>query len=227
MFTLKKGILVSQIVILCLLGLAIAFVAITSYVNKQWSWSELPEIPEIAQMRKVPETKLNFAGWTTVTQKEMEINNYPWSFQLIEKQGEDAVLVALKAQKYFKDQPEVEWTDLKGLERWQSDYLTTLKFPSTIKPNHSITARWFQAWNDKTYAVVQWYAWPGGGHHTVPQWFLVDQKAQLRDERVPWVAVSIKIPMEALGSLKDMEPMAKSLGQEVQKTLEKQVFIVK
>ena len=61
----------------------------------------------------------------------------------------------------------------------------------------------------------------------LPQWFLVDQKAQLRDERVPWVAVSIKIPMEALGSLKDMEPMAKSLGQEVQKTLEKQVFIVK
>ena len=55
MFTLKKGILVSQIVILCLLGLAIAFVAIPSYVNKQWSWSELPEIPEIAQMRKVPE----------------------------------------------------------------------------------------------------------------------------------------------------------------------------
>ena len=72
MFTLKKGILVSQIVILCLLGLAIAFVAIPSYVNKQWSWSELPEIPEIAQMRKVPETKLNFAGWTTVTQKEIE-----------------------------------------------------------------------------------------------------------------------------------------------------------
>ena len=158
-------------------------------------------------MKKVPETKFNFAGWTTVTQKKMSVHDYPWSFQLIEKPGEDTILVALKAQKYFKDRPEVEWSDLEGLEQWKSDYLTTLKFPSTIKPNNLITARWFQAWNDTTYAVVQWYAWPGGGSPKSSRWFLADQKAQLRGERVGWVAVSIKIPMEALGSLKDMEPL--------------------
>ena len=225
MFKFKKGILISQIVILCLLGLAITFVAIPSYLSQQWSWTEIPFVAEIAQMKKVPETKFNFAGWTTVTQKKMSVHDYPWSFQLIEKPGEDTILVALKAQKYFKDRPEVEWSDLEGLEQWKSDYLTTLKFPSTIKPNNLITARWFQAWNDTTYAVVQWYAWPGGGSPKSSRWFLADQKAQLRGERVGWVAVSIKIPMEALGSLKDMEPLAKSLSQEVQKTLETEVFI--
>ncbi len=226
MFKFKKGIFISQIVVLCLLSLAIVFVAIPSYFSQQWSWSQLPLVPEVAQMRTIPETKLNFTGWTTVAQKQMSLNNYPWSFQLIEKPGEDIVLVALKAQKYYKDQPEVEWVDLQGIEKWKSDGYKTLEFPSEIKPNHSITARWFQAWNDKTYAVVQWYAWPGGGHHAPSQWFLADQKAQLKEKRVPWVAVSIRIPMGALGDLKDMESLAKPLAQEVQKTLEKDVFIV-
>ncbi|WP_243397441.1 cyanoexosortase B system-associated protein [Crocosphaera subtropica] len=102
-----------------------------------------------------------------------------------------------------------------------------LKFLSTRQPNHSITARWFQAWNNKTYAVLQWYAWPGGGHYAPYQWFLADQKAQLKHKRVPWIAVSIKIPMEPLGNLEDMESLAKSLGQEVQKTLEQEIFIDK
>ena len=225
MFKFKKGLFTSQIVILCLLGLGIIFVAIPSYFQQNWSWSDLPRVPEVTQMRNLPETQLNFAGWTTIAQKGRSINSYPWSFQLIEKPGQNAVLVALKGQKYYKDNPEVEWVDLEGVERWKSDSYKTLKFPSEIKPNQTITARWFQAWNNKTYAVVQWYAWPGGGHHSPSQWFLADQKAQLKDKRVPWVAVSIKIPMAALGDLKDMEPVAKSLAQEVQKTLEKEIFV--
>ncbi len=227
MFKIKKGLFISQVVILCLLGLAILFVAVPNYFTQQWSWSELPRVPEVSQMRKIPETPLDFTGWTTVGQKELSINNYPWSFQVIEKPGQKPVVVALKGQKYYKDHPEVEWVDLQGVEKWKSDSSQTLKFPSTIEPNHSITARWFQAWNQKTYAVVQWYAWPGGGHYAPSQWFWADQKAQLKDQRVPWVAVSIKIPMEALGNLRDMESLAKSLSQEVQKTLEKKVFMDK
>lgn len=225
MFKFKKGLFTSQIIVLCLLSLGIIFVAIPSYFSQNWSWSDLPRVPEVAQMRNIPKTQLNFAGWTTIAQTQRSINNYPWSFQLIEKPGHNAVLVALKAQKYYKDNPEVEWVDLEGIERWKTDSYKTLKFPSAIKPNQTIAARWFQAWNEKTYAVVQWYAWPGGGHHTVSQWFLADQKAQLKSQRVPWVAVSIKIPMAPLGDFKDMETVAKSLAQEIQKTLEKEVFI--
>lgn len=225
MFKFKKGLFTSQIVILCLLGLGIIFVAIPSYFQQNWSWSDLPRVPEVAQMRNLPKRELNFAGWTTITQKGRSINNYPWSFQLIEKSGYNGVVVAFKGQKYYKDNPEVEWVDIEGVERWKSDSYKILEFPSETKPNQTITARWFQAWNDKTYAVVQWYAWPGGGHHAPSQWFLADQKAQLKDKRVPWVAVSIKMPMEPLGDLKDMEIVAKSLAQEVQKTLEKKIFI--
>ncbi|WP_198648323.1 cyanoexosortase B system-associated protein [Cyanothece sp. BG0011] len=227
MFKLKKGLFISQLVILCLLGLAIIFVAVPSYFSQQWSWSDLPRVPEVAQMRQIPETPLNLTGWTTIGQEKLSINNYPWSFQIIEKPGQKPVVIALKGQKYYKDHPEVEWVDLQGIEKWKTDSYQTLKFPSTINPNHSITARWFQAWNNKTYAVVQWYAWPGGGHYAPYQWFLADQKAQLKDKRVPWVTVSIKIPMEALGNLEDMESLGKLLGQEVQKTLEKEVFIDK
>ncbi|MEL4896279.1 cyanoexosortase B system-associated protein [Crocosphaera sp. Alani8] len=226
MFAFKKGILIAQIMILVLFSLVIIFVAVPSYLNQEWSWSKLPRVPEVAQMREIPNTKLNFSGWTTISQREMSINNYPWSLQLIEKPGEEVVFVALKGQKYFKDQPEVEWTDLELMERWKREGVKTLEFPSEINPNNSVTARWFQAWNDKTYAVVQWYAWPGGGHHAPSQWFLVDQKAQLRKKRVPWVAVSITIPMEALGSLKDKEALARPLAQEVQKTLEKEIFTI-
>ncbi len=225
MFKFKKGLFTSQIVILGLLSLAIVFIALPSYFTQKWSWSELPGVPEVAQMRKVPDTQLNFPGWTTVTQKKLSLNNYPWSFQMIEKPGQDPIVIALKAQKYYKDHPEVEWVDLEGVERWKNDGYKTLKFSSETQPNGSVTARWFQAWNDKTYAVVQWYAWPGGGHYAPLQWFLADQKAQLKDKRVPWVAVSITIPMEALGNLKDMESLAKSLSQQVQTTLEKEVFV--
>jgi cyanoexosortase B-associated protein len=223
----KKRILLSQIVILCLLGLAIIFVAIPSYFTQKWSWSDLPSVPEIAQMRKVPETELTFSGWTTITQKKMEIGDYPWSFQVVEKPGQDPIVIGIKAQKYYKDHPQVEWVDIEGLEKWKTDSHQTLKFPSTINPKNSVSANWFQAWNNNTYGVLQWYAWPGGGNYAPSQWFWADQKAQIHGKRVPWAVVSIKIPMEPLGELKDIESVAKSLAQEVQKTLEKEVFVVK
>lgn len=223
----KKGILISQIIVLGLLGLTIIFVAIPGYFSPQWSWSELPRVPEVNQMRNVPKTSLNFEGWTTVTQQEMPLNNYPWSFQVVQKPGEDPIVIALKAQKYYKDSPEVEWVDLQGLEKWKTDNHQTLKFPSPTNPKNLVKTHWFKAWNTKTYGILQWYAWPGGGHYSPSRWFLADQKAQLNQKRVPWVAVSLKIPMSPLGELKDIESVAESLATEVQKTLEQDVFVVK
>ena len=223
----KKGILISQIIVLGLLGLTIIFVAIPGYFSPKWSWSELPRVPEVNQMRNVPKTSLNFEGWTTVTQQEMSLNNYPWSFQVVQKSGEDPIVIALKAQKYYKDSPEVEWVDLKGLEKWKTDNHQTLNFPSPTNPKNLVRTHWFKAWNQKTYGIIQWYAWPGGGHYRPSRWFLADQKAQLNQKRVPWVAVSLKIPMSPLGELKDIESVAESLATEVQKTLEQDVFVVK
>lgn len=226
MFKQPKGIFLSQLIILGLFSIAIIFVAVPSYLTGQWSWLELPRVPEIAQMRQIPTMELSFAGWNTVLQKKITLSNNHWSFQVIEKSNQEPVTVALMPQDYYQDFPQVEWVDLQGLENWQTDEYKTLKFSSETGKKNSVTARWFQAWNKKTYAVIQWYAWPGGGHYSPTQWFFADQKAQLKGQRVPWIVVSIKIPMEPLGELADIEPMAKSLGQTVQNTLEKQVFQV-
>ncbi|MEM8778985.1 MAG: cyanoexosortase B system-associated protein [Cyanobacteria bacterium P01_G01_bin.49] len=226
MFKEKKGIFLSQIIILGLLSLVIVFVALPGYLTGQWSWSELPRVPEIKQMRTITKTELSFPGWETVIQKEIIISGRRWSFQVIEKPGQDPVTVALMPQNYYKDYPQVEWVDLKNLENWQTDDYQSLKFPSNTQPQHLVTAQWFQAWNKETYGVLQWYAWPGGGHYAPSQWFLADQKAQLQGKRVPWVVVSIKIPMEPLGNLKDIEPVAESLAETVQTTLEKEIFHV-
>ncbi|MGK7941367.1 MAG: cyanoexosortase B system-associated protein [Crocosphaera sp.] len=226
-FKAKKGILISQIIVLGFLGLAIIFVAIPGYFSSQWSWSELPRVPEVNEMKLVPKTQLNFKGWTTVAQKEMSVNNYPWSFQVIQKSEQDPIVIALKAQKYYQDSPEVEWVDLQGLEKWKTDDHQILKFPSQTNPKNLVNGHWFKAWNRKTYGILQWYAWPGGGHYSPSRWFWADQKAQLNQKRVPWVAVSLKIPMSPLGELKDVESIAKDLAIEVQKTLEQDVFVVK
>ncbi|MDJ0509098.1 MAG: cyanoexosortase B system-associated protein [Crocosphaera sp.] len=222
----KKGILISQIIVLALLTLAIIFVAIPGYFSTKWSWSDLPRVPEVSQMKQVPKTQLNFENWTTITQKEVPLNNYPWSFQVVEKPGQDPIVIALKAQKYYQDSPEVEWADLQGLEKWKTDNHQTLKFPSSTNPKNLVKAHWFKAWNKKTYGILQWYAWPGGGNYRNSRWFLADQKAQLSQKRIPWVAVSLKIPMSPLGELKDVESIAESLATEVQKTLEKEVFVI-
>ncbi|MEA5512209.1 cyanoexosortase B system-associated protein [Crocosphaera sp. UHCC 0190] len=227
MLKFKKGIFLSQIVILCLLSLAIIFVALPSYFTGKWSWSDLPPVPEIDQMRKIPKAPLNFPGWQTITQKEIRISKDRWSFQVIEKPGQEPITVAMMPQNYYKNHPQVEWVDLQGVEKWKPDNYKTLKFSSDTDPKNSVTARWFQAWNNNTYGVLQWYAWPGGGHYAPSQWFWADQKAQLHRKRVPWIVVSIEIPMEPLGELKDIEPLAKSLGQTVQTTLEKDIFDVK
>jgi len=75
------------------------------------------------------------------------------------------------------------------------------------------------AYRQQTFAVVQWYAWATGGHPTTRQWFWVDQVAQLKRQRVPWIAVSIQIPMEPLGDLAEIQAIAESLSQTVQATL--------
>jgi cyanoexosortase B-associated protein len=88
----------------------------------------------------------------------------------------------------------------------------------------SVKARFFRAWNQQTFAVVQWYAFNNGGHFSPANWFWQDQLAQLSDRRVPWVAVCLKIPIEPLGELKDAQSVAESLAKTVQTQLNNTVF---
>lgn len=71
----------------------------------------------------------------------------------------------------------------------------------------------------QTYAVMQWYAWPGGGSPSPSRWFVADRIAQLSNLRAPWVAVNLLIPIEPLGNIDQVEATAQSLGEEVQTAL--------
>jgi cyanoexosortase B-associated protein len=120
--------------------------------------------------------------------------------------------------------PYVEWTGIDGLEKWKKDKINTL----TVKTDRqsSVKARFFKAWNRQTFAVIQWYAWPGGGKPHASDWFWRDQLAQFRGQRTPWIAVNVKLLIDPLSSLADQETFAQSIIDQVQTALETQVFLV-
>ncbi len=121
--------------------------------------------------------------------------------------------------------PAVEWVDVRGTEGWQEQEVQSLTFTATVGDRQApVTARFFRAAAARTYAVVQWYAWPTGGHASPLAWFWRDQWAQLRRQRQPWVAVYLKIPMRAQSELESMQPLAESLAQDVQAALMADIF---
>jgi hypothetical protein len=124
-----------------------------------------------------------------------------------------------------------------GLSSWtktrfsqpNSDSYRDLKF--SIEDNSqslNVTARLFRAWNDKqTFAVVQWYARPDGGHYSPANWFWADRAAQLQERRLPWIAVCLKYPIQPLGELDRVEAELKALASEIQQTLVRSAFTEK
>jgi cyanoexosortase B-associated protein len=123
--------------------------------------------------------------------------------------------------------------DIDGLVKWQTDSYTKVQFEvekslsdksaGTAKPttpSAKVEARFFRAWTQRrTVAVLQWYAWSGGGNPAPSHWFFADQLAQLRRNRVPWVGVCLQIPIEPLGDIEASRPFAESLGKIVQSAL--------
>jgi cyanoexosortase B-associated protein len=71
----------------------------------------------------------------------------------------------------------------------------------------------------QTVVVAQWYAFDDGGHFSTAHWFWRDQWAQLRHQRVPWVAVSLRLPVDPSSTLDDVTPQVTELSQAVQTSL--------
>lgn len=134
-------------------------------------------------------------------------------------------IVLLMPQKHGHDRPQVEWTDLQGSQNWTIDRRQSLDFAITPGAKPHITARWTRSWRPNpdgslaTFALLQWYAWPGGGHSSPNRWFWQDWHAQGDDRRVPWVAVCVMLPLEPLGDPAPLWPIAQSLGQAISQQL--------
>jgi len=156
------------------------------------------------------------------------------------------ILLMLRPQTWHRDLPQVDWMDIHGARGWTEDDDRTLKFsvpiasetaqgitlgtasgtasgtvPETTPKTTQIEARFLRGWTpEKTYAVLQWYAWENGGHPAPSQWVWAEQGSQLRNrQHLPWVAVSLLIPMRPLSEIAAVQPQAEALGQLVQAAL--------
>ncbi|MDX2214415.1 MAG: cyanoexosortase B system-associated protein [Oculatellaceae cyanobacterium bins.114] len=236
----RRSPLFSILIALFLLAIATAGV-IPGYFTQQWSWNTLPDVPHLSQLKSLQTDGLTIPGWETLHQERVEIGGHKWSVQEIrslqtkpEENQQAPILVMLRPQTWNRDQPQVDWMDINGVQRWTADSQRRLKFTVNDLSETdnaqdqwiSINARFLRGWNQRqTYAVLQWYAWSTGGDAAPTQWFWADQLTQWRDRhRMPWIAVSVLIPIRPIGNIDTAEATAKSLGQTIQATLMANVF---
>lgn len=117
--------------------------------------------------------------------------------------------------------------DLDGVYRWEVEEEQRRQVIVPLYPGTSIPleVRWLQTRTQRqTYAVMQWYAWPQGGHPAPSRWFWLDRQAQLTGKRVPWIAVSLILPMPLFRRLSDYQALSESLAQSVQQALLREAF---
>ena len=211
------------IVLSIFLGLLILVGVLPGYwQGGKWSWSDLAKIENVEQLRQVQKKGITIPGWEIKAQREVPINDKKWSFQLMVKNNQEVILLLLP-QTYYLDKPEVEWTDLNGMRGWKNDSYQKLTF--TLSSGKTIETLFLRAWNqNKTFAVVEWYAWKSGGGFAPKTWFWADLLAQLQKRRVPWVAVCVRIPIEPLGNIEIVRPLAQSIAKEVHTILSENIL---
>jgi cyanoexosortase B-associated protein len=232
-----KGQQWSQIVVLILLLLLLGVGAVPGYLTGKWQWKQPPPVTQLKELKNLRKVGLTIPEWKTIQQSETPVGEHKWSLQILQPKDSDVeAILLLFPQNGFKDQPEIEWTDVDGWgkSRWGTWDLAqyraaefTVKQPSSPDSNRitKVKARFFRATTQQqTFAVLQWYAMPDGGTSSPFQWFMVDQLAQWQKKRVPWVAVSILIPIEPFGQVETSWPKLESLGEKVQAALMTVVF---
>lgn len=224
--------------VLALLALLIAVSALPYYAGG-WPWASPPDVPHVAALKALRQQGLALPGWETQEQTQISLGGHEWSVQefVPTPSAPDAVnpisqaALLLRPQVWHADQPEVEWLDIRGSQQWTVDSRQRLTFTvptleqvtseQTSPTIAQLTADFFRAWNpSQTYAVLQWYAWPTGGHPAPSRWFWLDQKAQWQhQQRLPWVAVSLLIPIPPLDDIRPYREPAASLAETVQQAL--------
>ncbi|MEL6813557.1 MAG: cyanoexosortase B system-associated protein [Cyanobacteria bacterium J06598_3] len=186
--------------------------------------------------------KLGGQSWS-IQQFAADRNSRDPAVQASLKRQLTSLVLLLRPQVYGADQPTVEWLDVKGSQGWETDSYQKIAFDLTLQNEGDsrskstenidqngrtvrINTDFFRAWSkEQTYAVLQWYAWPTGGSPSPAKWFWADQKVQWRrHQRMPWVAVSLWLPIEPLGDISPYQDLAKSLGKSVHQTLAQTAF---
>lgn len=225
-------------VVIVLFLLAIALIGVVPrYFTGEWVWTKPPQVITIRQLQNLKTEGLALANWQTLEHQLAPIGGNEWSIQALKAKDPteqanqdnalDRAILLLLPQKWHTNQPQVEWMDINGWQRWTTDSVRQVQFTaapsiaSTTQRTASVKARFLRGWTQQqTYAVLQWYAWTDGGSPDPGDWFWVDRISQWRSHhRMPWVAVSVLIPIEPLGNIEEIQPFITSLGQSIQSTL--------
>ncbi|MGK7921678.1 MAG: cyanoexosortase B system-associated protein [Trichodesmium sp.] len=226
---LSKGILLLFLLIILVVGAA------PGYITGKWSWKNTPQFSNFRDLRQIREDGLTISELETISHRQLEIADHKWLLQTVKKDNQSVVLLIL-IPNGPRDQPQVEWMDINGFNRWKTDSYQRVKFTLETsdsdngtgeleKQSANIEARFLRGWtNEQTYAVMQWYAWSGGGSPEPGDWFWTDRLAMISKKRVPWVAVSILFPIEPLADIDEYLPELKSIGQKIQVSLTKKAF---
>lgn len=243
----RRSPLYKWLLILFILAVA-AFSAIPNYVTDRWPWKTPPELPHLESLKALQQQGLSLPNWHG-KQQVIEIGGHKWSYQPMstigtttgttagtsdsptspstaaetnESQNQNFVLL-LRPQTWQRDLPQVDWMDINGAQGWTEDSQRRLRFTLSTEAASpvQISARFFRGWNqERTFAVLQWYAWDTGGSPAPSDWFWVDQGSQWHDrQRTPWVAVCLFFPIKPLGDIETVRSQATALGQVVQSAL--------
>lgn len=210
--------------------LAIALTqALPHYLTGKWAWTHPPQVEQLEALKALQQQGITVTGWPLLSQEVMRVGGHRWSVQqLVAPTPEQfppdrPVVLMLRPQLANTDQPQIDWVNIGSEFGWTADAKRWVEFsaPSPLGRSIPVQARFLRYWDDsQTYAAVQWYAWSTGGSANASRWFWADQQSQWRDrQRMPWVAVSLLIPIEPLGDLEMARAIAQSLGQTVQSTL--------
>ena len=213
----------SKIIIVILMIVLLIGAAMPGYINKKWSWMDMPQLKTLPQLQTIRKQGLTIPGWQTVKIESLGAGSKKWLKQEIKRDNQTAI-VLLFPQNYYKDQPQLEWMDLNGFLGWKTDDFSddhfSIKSTAQKLDPAEIEVQFFRAWTaTQTWAVTQWYAWPNGGNPAPSRWFWIDRWAQLSKHRAPWVGVSLLIPIKPLDNIKDVWPLAVSLGESIQASL--------
>ena len=215
--TSPKSDRILQITLLIFLSILLAIGTVPGYLAGQWQWQNPPAVKVLGELKQIRKQGIEIPGWRTTEQKSVVVGEHPWSIQNIESAMKETATVFLFTQNGPRDQPQVEWSEIDGAQRWKRDSESQQKFTVNQVP---VTARLFRAWNSKrTYAVMQWYAWSEGGHPEASHWFFADRLAQFQAKRQPWIAVSILLPMEPLDDLNKYRDKIIALAQPIESRL--------
>jgi cyanoexosortase B-associated protein len=238
---------ISKAVVLVFLLLLVGIGTVPGYINGNWRWLSPPQIQELKQLKALKQKGIEVANWKTSSQQMLEIGGRKWLSQELARQEQtpssstfnpDRAALLLLPQTQQKDHPQVEWMDIQGWQRWTADSFQTLQFAvpssgnvaqspgsSSKLPDATVHARFFRGWTQKqTFAVVQWYAFPTGGSPSPNNWFWADRLAQWQQRRVPWVAVSVFLPIEPLDDIEKYRAIVLSLAESVQQSLMNTAF---